>query len=98
MAHFYFPAPVQRGALAQLGERDAGSVEVRGSSPLGSIVPCVFVLSMCKKPVSINLETGFFKLVSDIFRLRPENDIVPLLFQYMGSPADDARHTESRRE
>lgn len=25
------------GGLAQLGERDAGSVEVRGSSPLASI-------------------------------------------------------------
>ena len=26
------------GAIAQLGERYAGSVEVRGSSPLGSIL------------------------------------------------------------
>lgn len=80
MAHLYFfPAPVQRGALAQLGERDAGSVEVRGSSPLGSIVPCVFVLSMCKRPVSINLETGFFLLFSNIFGLRTEDGIVLLL-------------------
>ena len=57
---FKFLAPVQRGDLAQLGERVAGSDEVRGSSPLGSIVPCVFVLSMCKKAVSINLDTAFF--------------------------------------
>ena len=57
---FNFLAPVQRGALAQLGERVAGSDEVRGSSPLGSIVPCVLVLSMCKNPVSIQLDTGFF--------------------------------------
>ncbi len=28
---------LQHGAIAQLGERYAGSVEVRGSSPLGSI-------------------------------------------------------------
>ncbi len=60
MAHHLFLAPVQRGALAQLGERVAGSDEVRGSSPLGSIVPCVFVLSMCKKAVSIQLDTAFF--------------------------------------
>src|SRR5690606_33131642 len=60
LIHFNFPASVQRGALAQLGERVAGSDEVRGSSPLGSIVPCVFVLSMCKNPVSIQLDTGFF--------------------------------------
>lgn len=29
---------LQHGAIAQLGERYAGSVEVRGSSPLGSIL------------------------------------------------------------
>lgn len=32
------------GALAQLGERDAGSVEVSGSNPLCSTIPC-FLLS-----------------------------------------------------
>lgn len=40
---------LQHGAIAQLGERYAGSVEVRGSSPLGSIP---------LNPYSIN--KGFF--------------------------------------
>lgn len=33
---------LQHGAIAQLGERYAGSVEVRGSSPLGSIPKPLF--------------------------------------------------------
>ena len=31
----------QCGALAQLGERNTGSVEVSGSIPLGSTISCV---------------------------------------------------------
>ena len=38
-AEFEFEATLgPHGAVAQLGERDAGSVEARGSNPLGSII------------------------------------------------------------
>lgn len=35
------PAGQEHGAIAQLGERFAGSEEVRGSIPLGSTIPLV---------------------------------------------------------
>lgn len=46
------------GAIAQLGERCAGSAKVRGSSPLGSI--------QLKNPVHINMSRIFlFNLISE---------------------------------
>lgn len=48
------------GELAQLGERNAGSVEVRGSSPLFSITknPCTARVFLCLQilpmPLAVN--------------------------------------------
>lgn len=36
--NFSWDTPKEDGALAQLGERDAGSVEVKGSNPLSSTI------------------------------------------------------------
>src|SRR5574339_273553 len=36
--NFSWDKPKEDGALAQLGERDAGSVEVKGSNPLSSTI------------------------------------------------------------
>jgi hypothetical protein len=40
-----------RGALAHLGERNAGSVEVKGSNPLSSI-RLRFVFCFCEREIS----------------------------------------------